>query len=121
MRGRFFSTIVLAFAGALAIAALATAAAPITNFDVTAKPGNEAEHAIAVNPTNPSNVVAMSTLPDVVSGLAVGVSFNAGQTWTRHVIGSSTSDPLGAICCDQQLAWDRFGNLWMTYLVNTNG
>jgi hypothetical protein len=36
------------------------------------------------------------------------------------VIGAA-GDPLGEICCDEQLAWDRFGNLWMTYLVNTNG
>jgi hypothetical protein len=126
MRGRFLartsSTIVLAFAGALATATLATAAAPIpTNFNVTAMPGNEAEDAIAVNPTNPSNVVAMSTLPDVVAGLAVGVSFSGGHTWARSVIGASAADPLGDICCDQQLAWDRFGNLWMTYLVNSNG
>ena len=62
MRGRFLtrtsSTIMLAFAGALATATLATAAAPAPNFNVTAMPGNEAEDAIAVNPTNPSNVVA---------------------------------------------------------------
>jgi hypothetical protein len=126
MRGRFLartsSTIMLAFAGALATATLAAAAAPIpTNFNVTAMPGNEAEDAIAVNPTNPSNVVAMSTLPDVVAGLAVGVSFNGGLSWARSVIGTSAADPLGDICCDQQLAWDRFGNLWMTYLVNSNG
>jgi len=120
MRGRFFSTILFAFAGALAIAALATAAAPIRNFDVTAKPGNEAEHAIAVNPTNPSNVVAMSTLSDAVAGLAVGTSFNSGRTWARQVIGATTSDQLGDICCDEQLAWDHFGNLWMTYLVNSS-
>lgn len=109
MRGRFLartsSTIMLAFAGALATATLAAAAAPIpTNFNVTAMPGNEAEDAIAVNPTNPSNVVAMSTLPDVVAGLAVGVSFNGGHTWARSVIGASAADPLGDICCDQQLA-----------------
>jgi len=111
---------VLAFAGALAMATLATAAGPPVNLDVTAMSGNEAENAIAVNPANPSNVVAMSTLPDVVAGLAVGVSFDGGQTWTRRVTGTA-GDPLGEICCDQQLAWDRFGNLWMTYLVNTNG
>jgi hypothetical protein len=119
MRGRF-STIVLALSAALATATLA-AAAPPTNLNVTAMPGNEAEDAIAVNPTNPSNVVAMSTLPDVVAGLAVGVSSNGGQTWSRSVIGSTAADPLGDICCDQQLAWDRFGNLWMTYLVNSSG
>jgi hypothetical protein len=122
MRGRFFSTIVLALGAALATATLAAAATPIpTNLNVTAMPGNEAEDAIAANPTNPSNVVAMSTLPDVVAGLAVGVSFNGGQTWSRRVIGSTAADPLGDICCDQQLAWDRFGNLWMTYLVNSSG
>ncbi len=123
MRARFVtrtSTLVLAVAGALAAAAFATAAAPLPNFNVTAMPGNEAEDAIAVNPANPANVVAMSTLPDVVSGLAVGVSFDSGHTWARRVIGGA-GDPLGEICCDQQLAWDRFGNLWMTYLVNTNG
>src|SRR4029450_10467929 len=123
MRGRFLastsSTIVLGFALALATATLA-AAAPPSNLNVTAMPGNEAEDAIAVNPTNPSNVVAMSTLPDVVAGLAVGVSLDGGSTWQRRVIGAA-GDPLGEICCDQQLAWDRFGNLWMTYLVNTNG
>src|SRR5689334_9050781 len=124
MSGRFLastsSVLVLGFAVALATATLA-AAAPPSNIDVTAMPGNEAEDAIAVNPTNPSNVVAMSTLPDVVAGLAVGVSFNDGHTWTRRVIGAAAGDPLGEICCDQQLAWDRFGNLWMTYLVNTTG
>jgi hypothetical protein len=121
MRGRLSMTIVLALGAALATATLAAAAPIPTNFNVTAMLGNEAEDAIAVNPTNPSNVVAMSTLPDVVAGLAVGVSFNSGATWTRSVIGSTTADPLGDICCDQQLAWDRFGNLWMTYLVISNG
>src|SRR5205823_4387899 len=100
---------------------LATAAAPIPNFDTSVKPGNEAEDAIAVNPTNPSNVVTMSTLADVVAGLSTNVSFNSGRTWSRRVIGSTAADPLGEICCDEQLAWDRFGNLWMTYLVNTSG
>ena len=84
MGGRFlartFSTIMLVFAGALVTATLTGAAAPIPNLNVTAMPGNEAEDAIAVNPTDPSNVVAMSTLPDVVAGLAVGVSFNGGHT-----------------------------------------
>jgi hypothetical protein len=124
MSGRFLastsSVIVLGFAVALATATLA-AAAPPSNFNVTAMPGNEAENAIAVNPTNPSNVVAMSTLPDVVAGLAVGVSTDGGATWARRVIGSTTADPLGDICCDEQLAWDRFGNLWMTYLLNSSG
>ena len=103
-----------------AASAAPRSAAPIPpNFDVSAMHGNEAEDAIAINPTNPANIVAMSTLPDLPSGLFEGVSFDGGTSWTRRVIG--TGGPLGPICCDEQLAWDRFGNLWMTYLINTTG
>ena len=93
------------------------------NIDVSLRPGNEAEHAIAINPTNPSNIVAMSTLSEPTAvGLFEGVSFDGGQTWTRQFIGTSDEDPLGPICCDEQLAWDEFGNLWMVYLfIGSNG
>jgi len=108
-----------ALLGSVTVPAGATVPAIPPNYDVSAMHGNEAEDAIAINPADPSNVVAMSTLPDVPSGLFEGVSFDGGKTWARKVIG--TGGPLGQICCDQQLAWDSFGNLWMTYLVNTNG
>ena len=126
MRGRALlsksSTIVLGLGVALATATLA-AASPLplpANIDTSVMPGNEAEDAIAVNPTNPSNVVTMSTLPDVPSGLSVNVTFNGGRTWSRRVVGNTASGPLGNICCDQQLSWDRFGNLWLTYLANAS-
>ena len=115
MRGRFFVTTTTVVV-ALATATLAGAAVLPTNFDSSAMPGNEAEDAIALNPTDPSNVVTTSTLPGPVSGLSRNVSFNGGRTWTRGVIGGP-GDPLGEICCDQQMAWDRFGNLWMVYLA----
>src|SRR6266508_4202578 len=87
------------------------------NVDVSLRPGNEAEHAIAINPTNPSNIVAMSTLSESSAvGLFEGISFDGGQTWTRQFIGTGEEDPLGPICCDEQLAWDDFGNTWMVYL-----
>ena len=126
MRGRLSTisfAVVLALAAVLATATLAgaaTASIP-TNFDSSVMPGNEAEDAIAVNPTNPSNVVTMATLPDADSGLSVNVTSNAGHTWSHRVIGAKASDPLGPICCDEQLSWDRFGNLWLTYLVTTDG
>src|SRR5437763_10194924 len=98
MRRPPFWVLTAASLSVLALAALsAGAAATPANLDTSAMPGNEAENAIAVNPKNPSNVVAMSTLPDVVSGLFEGVSFDGGQTWTRRVIGGSAADPLGAI------------------------
>jgi hypothetical protein len=114
-------TIVLGLAVALAVTGLAAAAPLPTNFDSSVLAGNEAEDAIAVNPTNASNVVTMSTLSDAVAGLSVNVTFDGGSTWSRRIIGSSTSDPLGDICCDEQLAWDHYGNLWLTYLLNSNG
>jgi hypothetical protein len=99
-----------------------TASAQPPNVDVSVRSGNEAEDAIAINPTDPSNVVAMSTLPGpTAKGLFVGVSFDGGATWSRRIIGDGT-DQLGEICCDQQLAWDAFGNLWMVYLFSgSNG
>jgi hypothetical protein len=100
----------LTLALVLAVPAAAVPSIP-ANSNTSARPGNEAEDAIAVNPTNPSNIVTMATLPDVPSGLFEGVSFDAGRTWTRKVIG--TGGQLGEICCDQQLAWDPYGNLWM--------
>ena len=98
----------------------ATAQVIPPNDNSSVRPGNEAEDAIAVNPTNPLNVVTMSTLSEAPSGLFEGVSFDGGQTWTRQVIGTEGS-PLGEACCDEQLAFDGYGNLWMTYLLNTNG
>jgi hypothetical protein len=88
------------------------------SIDVSAQTGNEAEDAIAVNPTNPDNIVAMSVLPGPSLGIFEGVSFDGGQTWTRQILGDD--DDLGIICCDQQLAWDEFGNLWMVYLESAS-
>jgi len=124
--GRRTSTILvvvaLALMGVLATATLAGAATSIpTNFDSSVMPGNEAEDAIAINPTNTSNVVTMATLPDAPAGLSVNVTTNAGHSWSHRIIGATAGDPLGPICCDEQLAWDQYGNLWMAYLVNTNG
>jgi BNR/Asp-box repeat protein len=112
-------TLSLALALIVAAGAPAVAARPRQvpqNIDISQDPGNEAEDAIAINPTDPSNIVAMSVLPGVEAGTFVGTSFDGGQTWTRQVIGDG--DELGEICCDQQLAWDDFGNLWMVYLLN---
>lgn len=46
-----------------------------------------------------------SSLP---SGLFVGVTVNGGRTWARRVVG--TGGTLGQICCDEDLAWDPYGD-----------
>jgi BNR/Asp-box repeat protein len=110
------SLVALAGLAVLGAKVAPAAAAPTTpaNVDVSVLAGNDAEDAVAVNPTNPNNVVAMAISLPSPAGLVEGVSFDGGQTWTRQIIGNF--DALGDICCDEQLAWDRFGNLWMTYL-----
>ena len=86
------------------------------NFDVSERPGNEGENTIAANPTDPRNVVAM-TCPvgrTNLDGLFLGVSFDGGRTWTRRLF--ATGAQVGHTC-DERLAWDRYGNLWMTHLT----
>jgi len=93
------------------------AATPVPpNFDVSQRPGNEAENTIAVNPTDPRNVAAM-TCPvgrKNLDGLFLGVSFDGGKTWRRRLFAAGTR--VGHTC-DERLAWDRYGNLWMSHLT----
>jgi hypothetical protein len=84
------------------------------NFDVSQRPGNEAENTIAVNPINPQNVAAMTCPVGKNDGLFLGVSFDGGRTWKRRLF--ATGAQVGHTC-DERLAWDRYGNLWMSHLT----
>jgi hypothetical protein len=105
-------------AGAFAvIPAGAVAAGPTPlNVDVTQRPTNESEETIAVNPTNPNNVVEVSNVVVPAAGLLEAISFDGGSTWTTKLI--ADNDNLGAACCDPSLSFDRYGNLFLTYLYN---
>jgi hypothetical protein len=91
-----------------------------TNVDVSQRHLNESEEAVAVNPTNPDNIVIVTNVGHTEAGLTAGmlkaVSFDGGSTWTRELIGLGGGDPLGDACCDPSLSFDRYGNLFMTYL-----
>jgi hypothetical protein len=82
------------------------------SFDVSQRPGNEAENTIAANPLDPRNVAAMAC-PDG-QGLFIGVSFDGGRTWDRRLF--ATGAQVGHTC-DEGLAFDRYGNLWMSHLT----
>ncbi len=88
------------------------------NLDVSQRHLNESEEAIAVNPTNPNNIVIVTNVghreAGLTAGMFEGVSFDGGKTWTRRLIGNH--DNLGDACCDPSLSFDEFGNLFMTYL-----
>src|SRR5712691_8469956 len=87
-----------------------------TNVDVSQRPGNESEEAVAVNPTNPNNIVVVTNVDFPAAGLFAGVSLDGGLTWTTSLIGDN--DNLGAACCDPSLSFDSYGNLFLTYLYN---
>jgi len=105
-----------------ALPGAATGATP-TNVDVSQRLGNESEEAIAVNPTNPSNIVVFTNIGHTEVGLTAGmflaVSFDGGTTWTKRLVGLGTHDSLGDSCCDPSLSFDQYGNLFMTYLYQT--
>jgi hypothetical protein len=91
--------------------------------DASTRSGNEDETFVAVNPTNPQNIVVFSNQ----SGSSIYKSYttNGGATWTHGTVATS------AACCDGQAVWDTFGNLFLVYLnanvsqvnliVSTNG
>ncbi len=91
------------------------------NVDVSQRHLNESEQTVAVNPTDPNNIVIVSNVGHREAGLTAGmfeaVTFNGGATWTRQLIGNN--DNLGDACCDPSLSFDQYGNLFMTYLYQT--
>jgi hypothetical protein len=116
--------VLLAAAAGLALAAIVpgeVGAASIANVDVSQRALNESEEAIAVNPTNPNNIVIVTNVGHREAGLTAGmlaaVSFDGGATWSRRLIGNN--DTLGDACCDPSLSFDRYGNLFLTYLFET--
>ncbi len=103
-------------------AALAAPGIPV-NVDVSQRHLNESEEAIAVNPTNPDNIVVVTNVghreAGLTAGMFEGVSFDGGRTWARKLIGLGSGDPLGDSCCDPSLSFDQYGNLFLTYLYQT--
>jgi len=110
----------LILVGLIAMLPPGTAAAKsgLLNIDASQRPLNESEEAIAINPTNPNNIVIVTNVGHREAGLDAGmfeaVSFDGGTTWTRKLIGDK--DNLGDACCDPTLSFDEFGNLFMSYL-----
>ncbi|MGE5139801.1 MAG: sialidase family protein, partial [Rudaea sp.] len=109
--------LLLAGPGGAAVARTVSSSIP-ANVDISQRHLNESEESIAVNPTNPNNVVVVTNIGHREAGLSAGmfegVSFDGGATWTTKLIG--LNDNLGDACCDPSLSFDQHGNLFMTYL-----
>src|SRR5262245_32704921 len=112
---------VLVFVALALVASPSGGGAVPPNVDVGMRSGNEAEEAIAVNPTNPRNLVVVTNINEGFSGLFEGMSFDGGQTWTTKIIGDAKTigggpDGLGDACCDPSLSFDQYGNLFLSYV-----
>jgi hypothetical protein len=117
---RFRLPVLVVVAVVAAVVLAMPAGAVPANVNVSQRHLNESEEAIAVNPTNPNNIVVFTNVghgeAGLTAGMLLGVSFDGGQTWTRRLVGLGAGDPLGDTCCDPSLSFDRYGNLFMTYL-----
>jgi hypothetical protein len=118
MRRSMAVSILFVAAMVASVVASVPATATPTNVDVSRRHLNESEEAIAVNPTNPNNIVVFTNVfrreAGLTAGMFLGVSFDGGQTWKRSLVG--TNDNLGDACCDPTLSFDQYGNLFMSYL-----
>jgi hypothetical protein len=91
-----------------------------TDVDMSQKKGDEEECAIAKNPTNPNQLFSLCNNFDG-PGLFAARSIDGGATWTYpdpvdRTIADGDTGQGPAACCDPNLAWDSFGNLFLTYL-----
>jgi BNR/Asp-box repeat len=116
-RSMAVSILFVAVMVASVVASVPATATP-TNVDVSRRHLNESEEAIAVNPTNPNNIVVFTNVghgeAGLTAGMFLGVSFDGGQTWRTSLVGNN--DNLGDACCDPTLSFDQYGNLFMSYL-----
>lgn len=93
---------------------LSSSLSSFSNVNITRMSGNQAEGAIAADPTNPSRLF-VATNVDQGDGLVVATSGDGGQTWASRLIANDT-DNLPPACCDPSTAFDSFGNLFLSYI-----
>lgn len=104
-------------------------AVPGKTINVSKFAGNQADATIAIDPSNPSRLVAASYVGTGL-GFFLATSTDAGATWAGRVVANGL-DSLTSGCCDPSVAFDDHGNLFLAYMnqnataiamaVSTNG
>lgn len=112
-----------AFVAAFLLAVAPASAKVLANVNLSKKLGHDAECAIAQNPTNQGQLFALCNTGNGFgpAALFAARSADGGATWVYPNLNTETiaDGTLGpAACCDPSLAWDSFGNLFITYLDN---
>lgn len=107
--------------GGVLFAGAASASDLTANTDVNTsqKTGDDSECAIAVNPVNPLQL--FSSCNSAGAGMFATRSTDGGATWiypdpSDKTIADGDAGQGPGACCDPTLAWDRFGNLFITYI-----
>jgi endonuclease YncB( thermonuclease family) len=100
--------------------AVPTGAAGTIDRDTSQRSGGENECAVAQNPANPLQLFNACNVASG-AGMFAARSIDGGATWIYPDPSDKTitdGDPgQGAsACCDPTLAWDSFGNLYITYI-----
>jgi hypothetical protein len=92
-----------------------------TDFD---RHGYESQAAVAVNPTNPANLVA-AWIQDNFNAIVVGFSFEGGRTWTEVVPPTTKCTPGGSplygIALDPWLSFGPDGVVYLSLAVAGSG
>ena len=89
------------------------------NVNVSEKSDYQNECAIIKNPNN--NTQLFAACNNSTGGLFAARSTDLGSTWTspwnvNKTIADGSAGLGTAACCDPSLAWDKFGNLYVTYI-----
>ncbi len=92
------------------------------NVNVSQKANYQNECAIVKNPAN--NTQLFAACNNSTGGLFAARSTTQGSTWNspwnaNKTIADGTPGLGAAACCDPSLAWDTFGNLFVTYIDST--
>ena len=92
-----------------------------TNVNVSRLFGNNDESAIVVNPANSQQLFAFAN--NERNGMFAARSVDGGQTWLpsfgADFIIVDGNDALPSAISDPSLAWDSFGNLFLSYIATT--
>jgi hypothetical protein len=94
----------------------------IGNVNISRQSGSQSEGTIAVDPTNPARLFASSNDNAASTGLFAAYSTDGGATWTTRTLGTGSGaggDGLPVSYSDPEAAFDRYGNLFLTYIDST--
>lgn len=122
-KGVWVAVLTLAAVASLGLSGLASAQLVAVNIgpnlDISNEPGPQFETTIAINPNNPSQIVAGS-IDDAVAGLVRAYfSSDGGATWgtTALPVPPPITNGVAENAFDPGVAWDTQGNVYFSHAV----